>query len=69
MLSKSVAGEDLELTLVHGLSSCPGKETGEGVGPQEDLHLVRLLLSGHPVPVVAVRHHMELSVSVACWIW
>lgn len=57
------------LTLVHGLSSCPGKETGKAIGSEEDLHLVGQLYSGHPVSVVAVRHQVELSVTVTCWVW
>lgn len=57
------------LTLVHGLSSGPGEEAGECIGSEEDLHLVGLLLPSHPVSVVSVGYHVELSVTVACWVW
>lgn len=53
------------LTLVDGLSSCPGEQTGHGVGPEEALHLVGLLLPRHPVSVETVGHQVELGVAVA----
>lgn len=57
------------LTLVHSLGSRPGKEAGEPVGSEKDLHLIWLLLPCHPVSVVSVRHQVELGVTIACWVW
>lgn len=57
------------LTLVCSLSSCPGKEAGDSISSQENIHLIRLFKALHPVSVVPVRYQMELSVPVACWVW
>lgn len=51
--------------MVGGLRGGPRKQAGDGVGPEEHLHLVRLLAPGQPIPVVAIGHQVELRVTVA----
>lgn len=54
--------------LVHGLRSCPCKETGEAISPQEDLNLVGQLAFAHFISAVPVWDHVELCVAVTAWV-